>query len=65
MQQYFRLHQKFLNYFDTSPSNTAVGSNDYDVKLYSGDILYIKNAQSVTRSADSQINEQIKIVIKL
>ena len=53
------------NYFDTLPSNTAVGSNDYDVKLYSGDILYIKNAQSVTRSADSQINEQIKIVIKL
>jgi hypothetical protein len=50
-------------YFDTLPSNTAVGSNDYDVKLYSGDILYIKNTQSITRSVDS--DEQIKIVIKL
>jgi hypothetical protein len=53
------------SYFNTLPSNTAVGSDDYDVKLYSGDILYIKNAQSIARSADSQINEQIKIVIKL
>lgn len=52
-------------YFDTLPSNTAVGSDDYDVKLYSGDILYVKNTQSITRSANSQVDEQIKIVIKL
>ncbi len=48
-------------YFGTS--NTAVGSEDYDVKLYSGDILYAKNVQEITRNDSS--DEQIKIVIKL
>lgn len=48
-------------YFGTS--NTAVGSEDYDVKLYSGDVLYAKNVQEITRNSSS--DEQIKIVIKL
>jgi len=48
-------------YFGTS--NTGVGSEDYDVKLYSGDILYAKNVQEITRNDSS--DEQIKIVIKL
>jgi len=48
-------------YFGTS--NTGVGSEDYDVKLYSGDVLYAKNVQEITRNSSS--DEQIKIVIKL
>ncbi len=48
-------------YFGTS--NTGVGSEDYDVKIYSGDILYAKNVQEITRNDSS--DEQIKIVIKL
>jgi hypothetical protein len=48
-------------YFGTT--NTAVGSEDYNVKMYSGDILYAKNVQEITRNDSS--DEQIKIVIKL
>lgn len=45
-------------------SNTApVGVSNTEVKLYSGDILYAKNVEQITRSNTS--SEQVKIVIKL
>jgi hypothetical protein len=49
---------------DQFGSNTAaVGVSNTDIKLYSGDILYAKNVEQITRSNTSP--EQIKIVIKL
>jgi hypothetical protein len=49
---------------DEFGSNTApVGVSNTEVKLYSGDILYAKNVEQITRSNTSP--EQIKIVIKL
>jgi hypothetical protein len=49
---------------DAFGSNTTpVGVSNTDIKLYSGDILYAKNVEQITRSNTSP--EQIKIVIKL
>jgi hypothetical protein len=44
-------------------TTTPVGVSNTEVKLYSGDILYAKNVEQITRSNTSP--EQIKIVIKL
>jgi hypothetical protein len=44
-------------------NTTPVGVSNTEVKLYSGDILYAKNVEQITRSNTSP--EQIKIVIKL